>query len=337
MNRYDLFNKVYSGFPFWNLLFKDPDDELHQKWAEMPINQREKLIGTIGAHLQSEDIIDFGGFKVPANDRLANAQEVAEYYQYRLASGDLQQLPRLFRRVLITAEDDGVLDVLFLGTLGAMSICLPGVHGSLFNEDILPNLYIFIVGAAASGKGRVGLCRRLLDPINDSMQNSKLIIPANTSDTAFYEELNRNGGIGMMFGSEADTLTQAFSKSSGKFSDGLRCAFHNEAITYLRRTNNERVYIKHPILSMLLTGLLIRCHYCCNLLRMVCSVAFCSINCLARKRVLLLTIVQILKLMELRLMIIFCRWERKSNAFVNACCKKGISTSVYPLINMNPL
>ena len=201
-----------------------------------------------------DDYIDTGIGKIPATERLSNARDVAEYYQFRMAEKFMNDIPAIFRRVMVLANDDDMLDTLFLGTMGALSICMPGVHGSLFQEDVLTNLYIFLTGPAASGKGKIGLCRRLLDPLNDSMRDSKLIIPANTSDTALYEEINANGGRGIIFESEADTLTQAFKKSSGKFSDGLRDAFHNEPIKYQRRAGRERVRIPHPVVSMVLTG-----------------------------------------------------------------------------------
>ena len=63
-----------------------------------------------------------------------------------------------------------------------------------------------------------------------------------------------NDGFGIIFETEADTLSDALGKASGRFSEGLRKAFHNETISYMRRTNNERVVIPHPYLSILLTG-----------------------------------------------------------------------------------
>lgn len=255
MNRYELFEQAFlPAHQFMNLFFKRSDEELRRLWDDTPAEKRDEIFWMPKIVEHPDDFIDCVFTKIPASNRLANARDVAEYYQFRMADGFMKDLPPIFRRVLILADDDDMLDTLFLGTLGALSICMPGVHGSLFKEDVLPNLYIFLTGAAASGKGKIGLCRRLLDPLNDSLDFSKLIIPANSSDTALYEELYNNFGRGIIFESEADTLTQAFKKGSGKFSDGLRCAFHNEPISYLRRTKKERICIKHPILSMVLTG-----------------------------------------------------------------------------------
>lgn len=254
MNRYEFFEQAFSGHLFLNLLYKAPDEELRQLWESTPKEERDKLFGMPKVVENPDDYMDFGFHKVPVTERLANAQDVALHYQFRLAADFMKDMPSFFRRVLLLADDDDMLDTLFLGTLGVLSICLPGVHGSLLKEDIHPNLYIFLTGPAASGKGKIGLCRRMLDSINSRLSGDRLILPANSSDTALYEELANNGGRGIIFESEADTLTQAFKKGSGKFSDGLRCAFHNEPIKYSRRTNKERVSIPHPILSMVLTG-----------------------------------------------------------------------------------
>ena len=246
MNRYELIRKTFSAHLYMNLFYKKEDDELRKLWAKTPQERREQLFKVPNVPKHPDDYIDVGIAQIPATEQMANARDVAEYYQFRLAEDFMVELPSFFRRVMILGDDDDMLDTLFLGTLGALSICMPKVHGSLFKEDVHPNLYIFVTGPAASGKGKIGLCRHLLEPINNAMMGSKLIIPANSSDTALYEELNNNKGRGIIFESEADTLTQAFKKGSGKFSDGLRCAFHNEAISYLRRTGKEKVHIDHP-------------------------------------------------------------------------------------------
>lgn len=254
MNRNDIFNHAFSSHVFLNLFLKKSDDILRGLWSNTPKDKRDKLFRLPHVPQHPDDYMDIGIGKIPATDRVANARDVAQFYQFRMAEDFMQDLPSFFRRVMLLADDDDMLDTLFFGTLGVLSICLPEVHGSLFKEDVRTNLYIFLTGAAASGKGKIGLCRRLLDPINDDNPYAKLVIPANTSDTALYEGLYLNDGRGILFESEADTLTQAFKKGSGKFSDGLRCAFHNEPINYQRRTGNEKVYIPHPELSVVLTG-----------------------------------------------------------------------------------
>ena len=81
-----------------------------------------------------------------------------------------------------------------------------------------------------------------------------LIIPANTSSTAVYQLLADNGGKGLIFETEGDTLANAFESDFGNFSDGFRKAFHHEPISYHRRSGDEDVEIESPQLSTVLTG-----------------------------------------------------------------------------------
>ena len=81
-----------------------------------------------------------------------------------------------------------------------------------------------------------------------------LILPANSSSTAVFQTLNDNGGSGLIFETEGDTLTQTFRSEHGNYSDGLRKAFHHENISYNRRANREYVDIAEPRLSVVLSG-----------------------------------------------------------------------------------
>jgi hypothetical protein len=80
------------------------------------------------------------------------------------------------------------------------------------------------------------------------------IIPANTSATAMYQILHDNGGVGFMMETEGDTLTNTLASDHGNYSDGLRKSFHNEPVSFLRRTNHEYVEVVNPKLSVLLSG-----------------------------------------------------------------------------------
>lgn len=81
-----------------------------------------------------------------------------------------------------------------------------------------------------------------------------LYIPANTSATAIYQILADNGGRGLIFETEGDTLAYSFNSDYGNFSDGFRKAFHHEPISYHRRKDDEHVDLKHPQLSTVRSG-----------------------------------------------------------------------------------
>ena len=177
-------------------------------------------------------------------------------------------------------------DVLCLGTIVTLSACIPNVYGLYDGVTVFPNLYFFLSARAGSGKGRLGLCRLLVEPIHKQLYDRylkeretyrrkvaeidarkgesaerpappvrrMLFIPANSSATSVYQILADNGERGLIFETEGDTLAYSFSSDFGNFSDGLRKAFHHEPISYHRRKDDEHVDIAMPRLSAVLSG-----------------------------------------------------------------------------------
>lgn len=252
MTRSDIFKEYFSGGEEdWGALFGAEYEQLRMLWVAAPAEYREEMLGLLLQDAGIEGVRSL--LEVSPEAASEDAVAVERQYRYRLASQFADDMPDFFRRVLILSDDIEMMDLLYFGTLAVVSSMLTGVRGSLMQERVMPNLYFFISGNAASGKGKANLCRRLLNAVADRF-DSQFVIPANTSDTALYEELAANGGRGIIFETEADTLTAAFSKPAGKFTEGLRKAFHNEEISYMRRTDHERVKIPNPVLSVLLTG-----------------------------------------------------------------------------------
>ncbi|WP_051477672.1 DUF3987 domain-containing protein [Aquimarina pacifica] len=199
-----------------------------------------------------------------------------------------EQIPRLLQDVVVCAKTDTEKDILFLGALTTMSACLPNVYGIYDQYTVYPNLFLFITAPASSGKGRVNLCRRLVQSIHTvkrdttmadkaqyqidlaayrskkkkdalAIKPSKppeqmLFIPANNSATGTFQLLAENNGEGLIFETEGDTLAQTFKSEYGNYSDGFRKAFHHEAISYYRRTDSEYIDIPCPKISTVLTG-----------------------------------------------------------------------------------
>lgn len=196
-------------------------------------------------------------------------------------------LPGLFQKIADQSESEQDGDILLLGSLTVISAVLPNVSGIYNKRPVWSNLFLFVTARASSGKGRLTLCKYLIDPIHDRLReineaeeitykqnlqeynaNKKkmtmeqpekpplrmLIIPANSSATAVYQVLGDNDGQGIMFETEGDTLANTFSSDYGNYSDGFRKAFHHENISYVRRKDREYVNLKHPRLSALLTG-----------------------------------------------------------------------------------
>lgn len=194
-------------------------------------------------------------------------------------------LPSFLESVINKAKNFEDADLLILGTLTAISPCLPNVSGIYAEREVFPNLFTFISAQASAGKGRLTLCRHLIKPIHDNLKklyheemdeyrrlkneysqdkNSQdppveppirtLLIPANSSSTSVYQMLNDNNGIGLIFETEGDTLANTFKSDYGNFSDGFRKAFHHEMISYTRRKDREFVELTKPRLSALLSG-----------------------------------------------------------------------------------
>lgn len=197
------------------------------------------------------------------------------------------RLPSLLSQIVEKAVSPEDADLLLLGSLTVFSACLPNVYGIYGGREVFPNLFLFVTAQASAGKGRLTLCRHLVEPIHRKLRenyaveiedykrkqaeyvaNKKnpdaeppqepplqtLFIPANSSATGVYQVLNDNKGIGLMFETEGDTLANTFKSDYGNFSDGFRKAFHHETISYNRRKDREFVELAKPRLSALLSG-----------------------------------------------------------------------------------
>lgn len=198
------------------------------------------------------------------------------------------KLPVFIEKVAANSNSPEDADILILGTMAVISACLPHIFGVYADRTVYPNIFLFVTAKASSGKGRLALCRYIVEPIHDRLREINeaeiieykhklaeynaagkkkvdmekpeeppmhmLFIPANSSATAVYQVLNDNGGVGLMFETEGDTLANTFGSDYGNYSDGFRKAFHHETISYIRRKDREYVNIKSPRLSTLLTG-----------------------------------------------------------------------------------
>jgi len=180
-------------------------------------------------------------------------------------------------------------DIVLLSSLTILSGCLPNIEGTYFNRNLSPHLYLFVTGPSASGKGSMIWSRYLAQAIHeDKYLNSckehedylkeleawesltgkqkkttekpvqpfrkMLFLPANSSSAAFTQLLSENNFTGIIFESEADTLSNAAKQDWGDSSDIFRKAFHHENTSMARRLNKEIIEITNPHLSICLSG-----------------------------------------------------------------------------------
>lgn len=197
------------------------------------------------------------------------------------------KLPPIIKEAVNSGRTQQEKEMLLLGSITAFSAVLPMFYGVYGNKKLSPNLYFYAVGEASSGKGTLEFCRSLVDNIHQDelavfrrqyanykeqlnyfMSNKKkegttepeepklrmLIMPANTTATSLYQHIAANNKGLIMIDTEGDTMLSAFKSDKGNYSEGLRKAFHNEEISYTRRTDNEYVSSRRPRLSVILSG-----------------------------------------------------------------------------------
>lgn len=78
-------------------------------------------------------------------------------------------------------------------------------------------------------------------------------VPGNSSSSAVYRSLDANGGWGLMFETEADTVSTMIDSDYGNYSDLMRKAHHHEPISMNRVTDKVHIDIDEPRLSIFLT------------------------------------------------------------------------------------
>lgn len=223
--------------------------------------------------------------KAENTEKIENLEDIIEQVKLPTFSGMvMDSLPVFLRQVAAKAKSEQDADMLILGTLTVLSACMPNVSGMYDDRIFYPNIYLFVTAPASAGKGRLTLCRHIVQRIQDDMEaiyntemdeynslmaervlNSNgeepqkpirrtLFIPANSSSSKFYKTLNDNLGSGIMFETEGDSLATTFKTDYGNYSEGFRSAFQHETISYNRVKDDALVEIKKPKLSVLLSG-----------------------------------------------------------------------------------
>lgn len=192
---------------------------------------------------------------------LSKSAETAESTETADIQLGMEMLPGLLQRIVCMGNRQQEKELLLFAGMTALSACFPKVSGIYGDKRYSPNLFFMAVGPAASGKGKMNLCRRILLPIHEKLmaesneqRRKMLLVPANSSATKFQEILSCNPDGCVIFETEGDTLADTFEQDYGNYSSCFRGAFEHEMISYARRENNEHVEIQHPMLSVLLSG-----------------------------------------------------------------------------------
>ncbi len=198
--------------------------------------------------------------------------------KYRFPDSVYQELPEFFTSLLEPFKEQQQRDIILMSSLVVMSDIFNNVYGLYDKQKIYPNFYTFIIGEASSGKGIISSVKYLGNQIHDELIKTSrekfqefksksekekreelmkwelLYLPANSTSAGIYELIYNNGGHGIIFETEGDTLTNSFNNEMSNFSDLLRKAFHHETVSSFRKTTKEYFNVEEPKLSCLLTG-----------------------------------------------------------------------------------
>jgi len=199
-----------------------------------------------------------------------------------------ENLPSFLHPIYDSQNDAVGRDKMLLGTLNIISGILPkSLYGIYDRKKVFASLYTILYGSFATSKGDLEACKEIIHPIKAEMrrkyeeekaeyEEAKALwetigkkekgpepkeptlrtpyVTANSSASAVYRGLDANDGWGVMFETEADTLTNMLSRSEyGDYSDLLRKAHHHESIAMVRVSDHINIEIDKPRLSVFLT------------------------------------------------------------------------------------
>ena len=199
-----------------------------------------------------------------------------------------EDLPPFLQRVYDSQEDAVGRDKMLLGVLCLVSIFInTAIYAIYDGRKVFAALYLIIFGRFATSKGDLEAVRQVAAPIKNEMRHcyeqeksnyememaaweskgkkergpepkepvfTSPFVSANSSASAVYRSLDANGGWGLIFETEADTLSIMLSKSEyGDYTDLLRKAHHHENIAMKRVVDNINIEIEKPRLAVFLT------------------------------------------------------------------------------------
>lgn len=206
---------------------------------------------------------------------------------------DPAKLPVTLQRAIARQETDTDKDKVMLASLDLLAMAEPNVYGIYGGKRVYTPFYLFILGPAGiSLKGAISDAKEMLMPIDEYFRNQyyaqmaeykkehaaweakksqrgknaesagvepeepvyrRIFISADSSASSFKQDLYNFGGRGIIFSTEADTLTQALGQEWGQFTDAFRQAFHHESIESSRTKDKLRIIINEPQLGILVT------------------------------------------------------------------------------------
>ena len=147
-------------------------------------------------------------------------------------------------------------DIVLLSSLTHLSAIFPKVFGYYRDELFFPNLYLFVIGQAATGKSKLSIGEKIIQKVKEEIltRNSNFYIPANSSSAKLQEKLSNSFSEGSyIHDNEADTLSNVLKMEWGNYSEILRKAFQHERISISRKSYPE-IICDNPRLTVAISG-----------------------------------------------------------------------------------
>ena len=197
--------------------------------------------------------------------------------------------PRLLSEARRRGKTPTQRDVLLIASIAAIGACMGKTVRCAYGGKLhSPCLQLFIIAPPASGKGVLSFVRKFVElphreirrqvekqqnayrqekAAYESMgkkrneaeppqppKNRLFIIPGNNTGTGILQNLIDSDGEGIIFETEADTVSTAIGSDYGHWSDTLRKAFDHDPLSYNRRTDREYRETDRSYLTVILSG-----------------------------------------------------------------------------------
>ena len=197
--------------------------------------------------------------------------------------------PELLERIISFGKNPEQRDILLLGAFTVLGASLSHIVRCQYGRKWqAPCMQTFIVAPSASGKSALTWVRLLIEPIHDKIRsevkeamktyrrekaaydslgkerknqeapvlppNRMFLISGNNTGTGILQNIMDSNGTGIIFETEADTISTAIGTDYGHWSHTLRRAFDHDFLSYNRRTDQEYREVKKSYLSILISG-----------------------------------------------------------------------------------
>jgi len=202
-----------------------------------------------------------------------------------------ERSPAVLQELVALVEQPEEKEVVYFSAIMLLGTLFPNRSFTYFNNKYYPNLYGYILGDAASFKGKAKLLRQALAPyqrrideefkvrndkkqqdiaynksiaktqeerrVIDKIPDLNFFFDGNTSSAAMLKAMQDSPEL-VLFETEGDTITKTWRTDWGNYSDILRKAFEHEALYSLKKNANDenllRIRIDKPRLSVLVSS-----------------------------------------------------------------------------------